>query len=148
MANYTYLLVKGKGPAYWIAVSSTEIGVGEKITYTGRYAYGEFLQQGAGQDFRKGDFPGWCGRKCTCCHGGYAIYACDPGVSQGSTVKSDKLDITIEAEEGIVTIGELYADPGAYEGKTIRVRGEVAKYNPGYYGAQLGSSPGRNRIGG
>ena len=28
-------------------------------------------------------------------------------------------------------IAELFADPAAYEGKTIRVRGEVAKYNPG-----------------
>ena len=33
--NYTYLLVKGKGPAYWIAVTSTEIAVGESLSYTG-----------------------------------------------------------------------------------------------------------------
>ena len=36
---------------------------------------------------------------------------------------SDKL------EEGTVSIAELYDKPSAYEGKKIRVKGEVAKFN-------------------
>jgi hypothetical protein len=32
--------------------------------------------------------------------------------------------------EGTVSVAELYADPSAFEGKAIRVRGEVVKYNP------------------
>lgn len=128
VGNYTYLLVKGKGPAYWIAVSSTEIGVGEKITYTGGMLMENFYSKELDKTFDKVIFLDGVG--------GSAPAAMDamhsmPGVSQGSTVKSDKLDITIEAGEGIITIAELYASPGAYEGKTIRVRGEVAKYNPG-----------------
>jgi hypothetical protein len=51
-----------------------------------------------------------------------------PGSTQGS-VRSDKLDTSIEHEEGTISIAELYENPSAYEGKTIRVKGEVAKFN-------------------
>ena len=43
--NYTYLLVKGKGPEYWIAVSSTEIEVGESITYQGGMLMEDFYSK-------------------------------------------------------------------------------------------------------
>lgn len=126
--NYTYLLVKGKGPAYWIAVSSTEIGIGEKITYTGGMLMENFYSKELDKTFEKVIFLDGVGGNAPAA---MEAMPAMPGVSQGSTVKSDKLDITIEAEEGIITIAELYANPGVYEGKTIRVRGEVAKYNPG-----------------
>jgi hypothetical protein len=38
--------------------------------------------------------------------------------------------VHVEKVEGAVTIAEIFADPGAYEGKSIRVKGEVTKYNP------------------
>jgi len=129
--NYTYLLVKGKGPAYWIAVSSTEIGIGEKITYTGGMLMENFYSKELDKTFEKVIFLDGVGGSAPAAMEDMPSMPVTPGVSQGSTVKSDKLEINIEAEEGIVTIAELYANPGAFEGKTIRVRGEVAKYNPG-----------------
>jgi len=53
VANYTYLLVKGKGPAYWIAVSSTDIGVGESITYEGGMLMENFYSKELDRTFEK-----------------------------------------------------------------------------------------------
>jgi hypothetical protein len=125
VANYTYLLVKGKGPEYWIAVSSTEIQVGESITYQGGMLMENFHSKELDRTFEKVLFLDGL-------EGSQAPSNTDAmlGTSQGSGIKTDKLEPKIEAEEGTVSIAELFANPVAYEGKTIRVKGEVAKFNP------------------
>ena len=124
--NYTYLLVKGKGPAYWIAVSSTEIQVGESITYQGGNWMENFHSKELDRTFEKVLFlDGLEGS-----HAPPNMEAMLGGSTQGSAIKTDKLETRIEAEAGTVSIAELYADPGAYEGKTIRVKAEVAKFSP------------------
>ena len=50
--------------------------------------------------------------------------------SPGSTVEQERSDVQIEAVEGTITIAGLFSDLKAYEGKTIRIRGEVIKFNP------------------
>jgi hypothetical protein len=121
--NYTYLLVKGKGPAYWIAVSSTEIEVGESITYEGGMIMENFHSKELDRTFEKVIFL----------DGLEENQASNTdkmlGTSQGSDVKSDRLETNIDREAGSVSIAELFADPSAYEGKTIKVKGEVAKFN-------------------
>lgn len=126
--NYTYLLVKGKGPAYWIAVTSTEIAVGESLSYTGGMLMENFYSKELDKTFEKVIFLDGVDGSAPAAMGSMPAM---PGTSTGADVKTDRLEIKVEVEEGIVTIGELYANPGAYEGKTIRVKGEVAKYNPG-----------------
>ena len=127
--SYTYLLVKGKGPAYWIAVTSTDIAVGEKITYTGGMLMENFYSKELDKTFEKVIFLDGVNGSAAAGMEAMPSMPGMPGATQG-TVKSDKLEITLEAEEGTVSVGELFADPAAYEGKTIRVKGEVAKYNP------------------
>ena len=121
--NYTYLLVKGKGPAYWIAVSSTEIQVGESITYQGGMIMENFHSKELDRTFEKVLFL----------DGLEENQASNTdkmlGTSQGSDVKTDRLETNIDREAGSVSIAELYEDPAAYEGKTIKVKGEVAKFN-------------------
>lgn len=122
--GYTYLLVKGRGPEYWIAVSATEIEVGESITYQGGMLMENFHSKELDRTFEKVLFLDGLGESQSSPMGGMA------GTTQGSEIKTDRLKTSIEAEEGTVSIAELYADPAAYEGKTIRVKGEVAKFNP------------------
>ena len=122
--NYTYLQVKGKGPAYWIAVSSTEIEIGESITYEGGMLMENFHSKELDRTFEKVLFlDGLEGSQSS-------AMGAMPGTSQGSAVKTDRLETNIEAEAGAVSIAELFADPSAFEGKTIRIKGEVAKFNP------------------
>jgi len=122
--NYTYLLVKGKGPEYWIAVSSTEIAVGEKLTYQGGMVMEGFYSKELDRTFDKVLFlDGFDNGQQAPAMGQMQ------GSTQGSKVNTDKLDISIEHEAGIVSVADLFKDPEAYEGKTIRVKGEVAKFN-------------------
>jgi hypothetical protein len=50
--------------------------------------------------------------------------------TQGSKLNVEKLNTNVEAAEGSISIGEIFTDPGKFEGKTIIVSGEIAKYNP------------------
>lgn len=127
VANYTYLLVKGKGPEYWIAVSSTEIQPGESITYQGGMLMEDFHSKELNRTFEKVLFLDGLEGSQPSPMGGMGGMG---GNTQGSDIKTDRLETKIEAEEGTVSIAELYANPAAYEGKTIRVKGEVAKFNP------------------
>lgn len=122
--NYTYLLVKGKGPEYWIAVSSTEIQVGESITYQGGMLMEDFHSKELDRTFEKVLFLDGL-------EAGQAAPNTDKmlGTSHGSDLSADRLETNIDHEEGIVSISELFANPDDYEGKTIRVKGEVAKFN-------------------
>jgi len=128
--DYTYLLVKGKGPAYWIAVSSTEIEVGESITYQGGMVMEDFYSKELDRTFEKVIFLDGLEGGSSDAMGSMGSMPAMPGASTGSKVKTDRLELNLEREEGTVSIAELFADPGAFEGKTIRVRGEVAKFNP------------------
>ena len=51
-------------------------------------------------------------------------------VAHHGRVPVEKKETNVEAVEGTVTIADLYANPEAYKGKKVRVKGEVSKYNP------------------
>lgn len=122
--NYTYLQVKAKGPAYWVALSTREIAVGSVISYRGGGIMKDFYSKELDRTFKEilfldgleGDTPSDMGMMS--------------GSTQGSQVNVEKLGTRVEPLEGSVSIEEIFSDPGKFEGKTIVVSGEVAKYNP------------------
>ena len=124
VSSYTYLMVKGKGPAYWVVVTSSDIAVGESITYQGGNVMENFYSKELDRTFEKVLFLDDLEGSQPSPMGGMG------GTTQGSDIKTDRLEPNIEAEAGTVSIAELYADPTAFEGRTIRVKGEVAKFNP------------------
>ena len=124
VGSYTYLLVDGKGPEYWIAVPSMEAKPGEFYHYQGGMVMKEFYSKELDRTFDEVIFL-------------EAIYAGkDPMVQEpqqytpGSKTAIEKSGVHVETVEGSTTIAELYADPESFAGKTVRVRGEVTKFNP------------------
>ena len=123
VANYTYLLVKAKGPEYWIAVPTMVAQAGETYQYQGGMLMEDFESKELDRTFDKVLFL-------------EALYSESAGARQevqavtpGSQVKTEKSDVMVDAVEGTVSIGELFSKPGSFEGKTIKVRGEVTKFN-------------------
>ena len=131
VGSYTYLLVKAKkGPEYWVAGPSMEASPGESFHYQGGWEMVDFYSQELDRTFDKVIF----------------LEALFPGSSQSRTVTQpsnmpqatshggkvavEKSNVKVNAVEGTVSIGNLYANPEKYEGMTIRVMGEVTKYNP------------------
>lgn len=121
--NYTYLQVKAKGPAYWVAIPTTEIAVGSVISYRGGMLMEDFHSEELDRTFEKVLFlEGLEGGSAS----GLGMMS---ESTQGSKVNVEKLNTSV-AVEGSISIGEIFADPGKFDGKTIIVSGEVAKYNP------------------
>lgn len=125
---YTYLLVKGKGPEYWVAVPSMDASPGERYEYQGGMMMKDFYSKELDRSFDEvlfleAIFP----------EGGTAGM---PGedVTPGSKVAVQKKDVIVEPAGGSVAISELFKDPESFEGKTIRIRGEVTRYNPDIMG--------------
>lgn len=50
------------------------------------------------------------------------------------TVKTEKINVTIEPCQGCTAISELLANKKSYSGKTVKVKGQVTRYNPGIMG--------------
>ncbi len=141
VGGYTYLLVKGKGPEYWVAVSAMEAAPGETYYYQGGMLMEDFHSNELDRDFESVVFldaiyPGTPPNSDM--ESGVAqemdfdqpLPANGQGDTPGSRAVEEKARIEVEAAEGAVTIAELYANPSEYEGKQVKVTGMVTKFNP------------------
>lgn len=122
VAAYTYLLVKAKGPEYWIAVPSMDASPGEKYQYQGGMIMEDFYSKDLDRTFEKVVFL-------------EALFSEDAAsphaqeMTPGSQAIVEKSGVSIDKVEGTVSIADIYKNPSAYEGKSIKVRGEVTKFN-------------------
>jgi len=110
VAGYTYMLVKGKGPAYWVAAAAMEIEPGASITYQTGLIMEDFYSKELDRTFDK-------------------VMFLDAVMGSSKTTIS-KADVELETVEGTVSIADLYEHPGSFKGKRITVKGEVTKFNP------------------
>jgi hypothetical protein len=150
VGSYTYLLVKAKkGPEYWVAVTSMEAAPGETYHYQGGLLMEEFHSNELDRTFESvlfldaiypGNAPSSGGaqaemipQESTMPSMGQAsvpMHGTSQGDTPGSRVEAEKSDVHVDRVEGAISIAELFADPAAYEGKRVRVTGEVTKFNP------------------
>ena len=122
VAAYTYLLVKGKGPEYWVAVPSMKAQPGEKYKYQGGMLMEDFYSKDLDRTFEKVIFLDAIFSEET-------MVPHTENLTPGSQAIIEKSNVSIEKVDGVISISALFADPASYEGKTIRVRGEVTKFN-------------------
>ncbi|MGW8317407.1 MAG: GW dipeptide domain-containing protein [Bacteroidales bacterium] len=140
VGGYTYLLVKGKGPEYWVAVSAMEATPGETYYYQGGLLMEDFHSNELDRDFESvlfvdAIYPGTPPDTDTekapeMMDFDQPLPAQGQGDTPGSRTVEERAVIEVEAEEGTVTIKELYANPAQYEGKQVKVTGMVTKFNP------------------
>lgn len=123
VAAYTYLLVKAKGPEYWVAVPSMNAQPGEKYKYQGGMIMENFYSKDLDRTFEKVVFL-----EALFTEEGTPHQAQE--LTPGSQVAIEKSNVSIDRVEGVVAIADIYEDPAAFEGKVIQVRGEVVKFNP------------------
>lgn len=134
VASYTYLLVKEKKTEFWIATATMSAEPGESYKYRGGILMSEFYSEELDRTFEEVIFldellplnaPAMpTDQKVPT--GMQAMQEKTPG----SKVAPEKSNVKVEAVEGTITIAELFSDMKAYKGKTIRIVGEVTKFNP------------------
>jgi hypothetical protein len=56
------------------------------------------------------------------------------GEKHQAVVITTKADVKVEPCDGCITVAKLLADKKAYEGKVVKIKGQVTKYNAGIMG--------------
>jgi len=126
VGQYTYLLVKAKGPEYWVAVPSMEAEPGDTYNYQGGMIMKDFYSKELDRTFEKVIF---LETLFSDDEEQAAVHATEE-MTPGSMATIERSEVEVTAGEGTVSIGDLFKDPGSFNGKTVRVKGEVVKYNP------------------
>ena len=150
VGSYTYMLVKAKkGPEYWVAVTSMQASPGETYHYQGGLLMENFHSNELDRNFESvlfldAIYPGTAPASGGS-HGQTAsqeapmpsmgqsegsMHGTSQGDTPGSRVAAEKSNVEVVRAEGAISIEALFADPAAYEGKSIRVTGQVTKFNP------------------
>ncbi len=123
--NYTYLLVSENGKEQWLAVPLMEAKVGLTYYYKGGMEMNNFISKELDREFESVMFLGKVSRSPVHEETENMLTA-----SHSASMKKDaKMKLNIDQPEGVLTIAELFANKEKYEGKTIKVKGQVTKFN-------------------
>ena len=124
-SNYTYLRVAEDDKDTWIAISRQEIEKGKTYYYEPSVEMTDFVSKELKRTFPKIVFVDKFSEQ--------PITLAKPkaeNTSKGNLPAVAKEGIKVERAEGGITIAELYAGKDTYAGKTVKIRGEVVKFNP------------------
>jgi hypothetical protein len=122
--NYTYLFVKENEGEKWLAVPKMQASSGETYYYTGGFEMKDFESKELGRTFPSVYFLEAVSLNPD-------IEAKGPMVEPHSTGKLNvpKQGVSVKPAEDGITIAELFAHQDKYAGKSVKIRGQVTKYN-------------------
>ena len=109
--GYTYIKVQEAKENYWIAMTQRKVKVGEQIKYNEQGWMQNFHSKTLNRTFEK------------------ILFASDASVAPVKQKKVQKPDVMDSKylQAGTITIAELFAHREKYAGKSVRIRGVVAK---------------------
>lgn len=142
--NYTYIRVKEKGSEYWCAINKASIERGKTYYWLKGWEVTQFHSKELNRDFASLFFLEALSDKPI-----QTPYPMAADVMPGRQVVPEKQKILVAKAEGGITIAELYANRGSYQGKSVKIQGRVVKFssqimNRNWVHIQDGSSYGSN----
>jgi hypothetical protein len=123
-SNYTYLRVTEDSKETWIAISKREAEVGKTYYYEPNIEMNDFVSKELKRTFKSIFFVDKFSDQPI-----LNVKANPSNTSKGNQPAVAKQGIKVEPIEDGITIAELYAKKDTYAGKTVKIRGEVVKYN-------------------
>jgi hypothetical protein len=128
-SGYTYVRVSEESKETWIAITRQEVEKGKSYYYQPNIEMTDFVSKELKRTFK-------------------TIVFVDKFSAQPITLNKPKIDnmpkgaqpaiakegLKVERAEGGITIAELYANKDSYAGKSVKIKGEVVKYNEGILG--------------
>ncbi len=158
-SGYTYMNVDTGEEKVWVAIPEADVKTGDKVTYQPGMVMSNFQSKSLNKTFAAIIFsPGLQGQENINPHGSTIPQPAGPSDSfasavqaeQGATMKPQpeqvsggsagaiaplaEVDIEKAAGENGFTVEEIFAQKDALNGKTVRIRGKVVKYNPNIMG--------------
>ncbi|MCW9064753.1 MAG: GW dipeptide domain-containing protein, partial [Ignavibacteriaceae bacterium] len=118
--GYTYLQVSENKNDYWIAVPTMEIEIGETVYFSRFMVMEDFSSENIDKSFdeilfvedaRKSPTPDEM-----------------KNIHSGAT-STEKQDIKVEPLKDGITVKQLYGDKSTLNGKIVKVKGQVTKFN-------------------
>lgn len=125
--QYTYLRVKEDDKEVWLAVPRMDAKVGETYFYKGGFKMTKFESKELKRTFAEVLLLEEVSKEA---YKGMTKAASD-SMHKGMMSKTEKHDVKIEPVKGGISIGLLFKNKKSYEGKTVKVKGQVVKYTPG-----------------
>lgn len=129
---YTYLQVKENGDQFWIAVPTMEAKEGDLLYFSQSMEMVDFFSRDLDRTFDKVLFVDNISSS--------PIPARMPAMGNNQqqphsgNPKTERKEVSVPHQEGVISIQELFENKAAYANKTIKVSGEVTKYNSGILG--------------
>ena len=125
-SNYTYLQVSENNAEFWIAVNRQEAAAGEVYYYAEALEMNNFNSKELNRTFETVFFVQGISKEPV-------------AAAADNTMPAKPVQPNITAKEGIsvapaqegLSIGKLYADRSSYEGKKVKMKGQVTKINDG-----------------
>ncbi|MDP2235971.1 MAG: GW dipeptide domain-containing protein [Bacteroidales bacterium] len=126
-SSYSYLQVTENNEQYWMAVTFADVKKGSTYYFSEVMEMNDFYSKELDRNFESIFFVGNLSDK--------------PIPAQPQTMQSapqtgirpeiQKQDLSIEPVDGSISLAELYERRSELNGQTIKVVGQVAKFNPG-----------------
>lgn len=131
VSSYTYLFVKENDTKKWLAVPSVNAEVGEIYFYIGGMEMSDFNSTELNRTFESVLFLGSIGKNPIDKERSSFKHSSNNEL-QKVTKKPDieKLTLAIKPVNGGISITKLFKNKRSYEGKIVRVKGQVVKFNP------------------
>ncbi|MHC5161197.1 MAG: DNA-binding protein [Planctomycetota bacterium] len=126
--SYTYLNVKDEDSTSWIAISKSEMEVGETISYKNPLEMKNFPSKELERTFDTIYFVGRVDKESSS-----SVSEQNPQSPHQKPAVETK-EISIEPIEGGISIAELYSNRTAYANTVVRIKGQVTKVNLGIMG--------------
>jgi len=130
---YTYLRVKEQDQDVWVAITKREMPVGEKVSFGDALEMKNFHSKDLDRTFESIYFLNDILTGAAAADSGASAMSATPAMpgmaSHQGKVTAEKIEVSVDPTEGGIRIGALFADPQAYAGKSVRIRGQVTKVN-------------------
>lgn len=124
-SNYTYLRVTEDGKESWIAIARQEVEVGKTYYFEPSIEMANFTSKELKRTFPTILFVAKFSSAPIVATEKFAIS--DP--PKGKQPAVAKEGVKVKAAANGITIGDLYSKKDTYAGKSVRIKGEVVKYN-------------------
>lgn len=142
-SQYSYLRLSEMGnpkiketDTLWVAVLANDYKVGDTMYYKGGFPMRDFKSRELNRSFKEVLFLDSLSKTSDFVKREIAAVPQHRGMmSMTDTLKPgkpviEKLDVKIEKAAGGITIAELFAKKASYEGKKVKIKGQVGKFSP------------------
>ncbi|PCH53844.1 MAG: hypothetical protein COC22_01525 [Flavobacteriaceae bacterium] len=127
--SYSYLKIKENSVEKWLAVPTIKAEIGETYFYKGGMEMPDFTSNELKKTFKSVLFLGSISKTKEAVDA--KPYQHDPSILKNSKAKAvnEKLTLTVESIKDGISISELMKNKKKYEGKTVKIKGQVTKFS-------------------